>query len=365
MISLLALMIFAAACGEGPVEPSSIFDEDVEETTSAGGDVLDMMNAEGVLGNSLPGNWRPFSEDSPWNKPISSSAQKHPDSDLIITYMKSKSSKVYVSRSYTIPIWVVDASRMSPVAVRSDKIFDWWDSNRDGWSDVGAPLSPMMWAEQTNDGHICVIDPHLNTAWEMSRFAWPSPDPPQCTTFNIWNLRLSGHGNPEEGYRWGTRGGRASGFPEIAGLVRPEELDVGEIRHALVFTFSEIRRADDGRKIFYYPPACRSDGSAIGANFPIMGMRFQLDPTLKDSDFTRWGLTSEAKIVARALQKYGMFLGDRGGDMKIQVQLLSKDPNQHLSLWEDHAPGLYRSIEKIPTERFRIVYTGEPTLKED
>ena len=365
MISLLAIIFFAAACGEGPVEPNTGgFDDDVAESSSAG-DVLDILNAEGVLGNSLPGNWRPFSAESPWNKTISSSAPKHPNSDQIIAYMNSKSSNLAVSRSYTIPIWVVDASKMTPVAVRSDKIFDWWDQNRDGWSDVGAPIIPSMWQEQTNDGHICIVDPLCNVAWEMSRYSWPSPDPPQCTTFNIWNLRLNGYGNPEEGYRWGTRGGRASGFPEIAGLVRPEEIDTGEIRHALVFTFSEIRRADDGRKIFQYPPACRSDGSAIGAHFPIMGMRFQLDPAATDREFNSWGLTPEAKIVARALQKYGMFLGDRGGDMKIQVQLLSKDPNLHYDLWQDHAPGLYNAVENIPTDRLRIVYTGAPTLKAD
>lgn len=364
MISLLAITFFVAACGEGPLEPNSNdFDDDVAESASVGGDVLEIMNAEGVLGNSLPGTWRPFSAESPWNKTISATAQKHPDSDQIITYMKSKASKLTVARSYTIPIWVVDATKITPVVVKSDKIFDWWDADRNGWSDVGAPIIPSMWPEQTNDGHICVIDPMTNTAWEMSRYSWPSPEPPQCTTFNIWNLRLSGYGNPDEGYRWGTRGGRASGFPEIAGLLRPEELDTGEVRHALVFTFSEIRRADDGRKIFQYPPACRSDGTAIGAQYPIMGMRFQLDPTATEGEFNSWGLTSEAKIIARALQKYGMFLGDRGGDMKIQVQLLSKDPNQHRDLWEDHAPGLYNAIEKIPTARLRVVYTGAPTLK--
>jgi hypothetical protein len=364
MISVLAVAIFIAACGEGPVEPDSTgFDDDVAESSGAGGDVLEIMNAEGVLGNSLPGTWRPFSADSPWNQTISSSAQKHPDSDAIISLMASRSPKLTVARSYTIPVWVVDSSKLSPVAVKSDKIFDWWDTNLDGWSDVGVPLTPSMWQEQTNDGHICIIDPSLHTAWEMSRYSWPSGSPPQCTTFNIWNVRLTGVGNPNEGNRWGTRGGRASGFPEIAGLVRPEELDTGEIRHALVFTYSDIRRADDGRKMFYWPPACRSDGSSIGPEHPIMGMRFQLDPTLTDTDFNRWGLTSEAKIVARALQKYGMFLGDRGGDMKIQVQLLSKDPNQHRALWEDHAPGLYNAIEKIPTNELRIVYTGEPTLK--
>jgi hypothetical protein len=365
MITLLTISFLIAACGEGPVEPSlpHEFDDDVAESISAGDDVLGILD-EGVLGNSLPGNWRPFSAESPWNTPIPSTAQKHRDSDLVISYMNAQSSNLALSRSYTIPIWVVDSSKLDPVAIRSDKIFDWWDSNRDGWSDVGVPLVPSMWPEQTSDGHICIIDPYLSMAWEMSRFEWPSGEQPQCTTFNIWNLRLSGYGSPYEGYRWGTRGGRASGFPEIAGLMRPEELEHGEIRHALVFTFSEIRKAEDGSKMFYWPPACRSDGDMVGAQYPVMGMRFQLDPSADEDDFDDWDLTPEARIVARALQKYGMFLGDRGGDMKIQLQLLSKDANQHRDLWEDRAPGLYNAIENIPTDRMRIVSTGEPVIKD-
>ena len=94
-------------------------------------------------------------------------------------------------------------------------------------------------------------------------------------------------------------------------------------------------------------------------------MRFQLDPAADDSDFAAWGLTAQARVVARALQTYGMFLGDRGGDMKVQVQLLAKDSNSHRRIWDSRLAGIYRAIERIPTSRLRVVYTGEPTIKAD
>ena len=324
---------------------------------------LASIEAAEVIGNTMPGSWRPFEDSSPWNTPIPADAPTHPDSDSIIAYANARAQNLSYSRSYTIPMWVVDARQIAPVTVRSDRIFDWWDVDRDGWSDVGVPITRSMWQEQTQDGHICIVDPTSGIAWEMSRFDWPEGGPPQCTTFNLWSLHESGYGNPNEGDRWGTRGGRGSGFPLIAGLLRPEEVEAGEIRHALTFTFSGVRMGSNGEAMFIWPPACRGDGNVTGEQYPVEGMRFQLDPDATDADFDSWGLSAEARIVARALQTYGMFLGDRGGDMKIQLQLLAKDSDEHRRLWDERFPGFYRAIEGIPTNRLRVVYTGEPTLK--
>jgi hypothetical protein len=312
-----------------------------------------------LLGNSLPATWRPFLAESPWNSPIESNAQKHPDSDVIMAHMLTKSSKLAMSRNYTIPVWVVDHRDMDLVRVRSDRIFDWWDTNRNGISDVGVPWTPAMWAEQTSDGHISIVDPTANFAWEMSRFKPPASgdELPTCTTFNQWNLKLEGYGDPNEGDRWTARGGRGSGFPEIAGLMRIEQIQHGEINHALVFTFPECRKTEDGSKIFMHPPACRSDGDFVGVKYPIEGMRFQLVAT--EADFTRWGLSAAAKVVARALVKFGMFLCDKGGAWKIQPQLLDKTIDGQIAKWG----GLYSAIEKIPTNAFRIVKTVTPTVK--
>jgi len=308
-----------------------------------------------LLDNSLPANWRPFSADSPWNTPIAWDAETHPDSEKILAFMRTKGSHLAMSRNYTIPVWVVDHRDMQKVKVRSDRIFDYYDVDRDGMSDVGVPWTPEMWAEQTSDGHICIVDPAVGISWEMSRFK--PGNPPECTTFNLWATKLAGYGSPHVGERWTARGGRGSGFPLIAGLLRQEEL--ADVRHALVFTFPDCRKADDGSKIFMWPPACRSDGESTGSDKPIQGMRFQLDPTLDAADLIRWGLPERAWGVAYALQKHGMFLGDRGGAWKIQPQLLDKTIDGQIAKWG----GLYAAIEKIPTEHFRIVKTVAATEK--
>ena len=316
-----------------------------------------------IIGNSLPGNWRPFSDTSPWNTPIPVDTKIHPDSHRIIDLAVKEADHIRLAKIYTIPIWVVNTKNIPLVKVRSDKIFDIWDQDRDGWSDIGVPITKSMWPEPTNDGHICIIDPNKMLAWEFSRFKQMEDDnPPHCTTFNIWDLSSNGVGDSSIGERWWARGGRGSGFPLIAGLIRPEELDIGIIRHALVFTFPKNRIGYDKANIFL-PPSCRSDGQYIGNQYPIEGMRFQLDPLLTEKDFDNWGLNREGKIVAKALQEYGMFLGDNGGAMALQVQLLAPSKNEQRKKWELLFPGFHKNIKKISTGKFRVVYTGEPVIK--
>lgn len=317
------------------------------------------------FGQSLPGTWRPFSDDSAWNTPLPADAKLHPDSvDIMVTVLKEAKS-IRLAKLYAVPLWVVDARRVQPVKVRSDIIFDAWDKDKDGWSDIGIPLTEEMWGEPTEDGHISIVDLSKRTAWELSGymgfFTLGGVTAPRCTTFTVWDLSGSGACTPE-GERWWARGGRGSGFPLIAGLIRPEELQAGEIRHALVFTFPKNRQADDGRSIFL-PPACRSDGKYAGRHYPVQGMRFQLDPALTERDFTAWGLNREGKMVARALQKYGMLLGDNGGALALQVQLLGPGEEENRTKWEGLFPGFYKNVGKIPASKFRVVYTGEPVIK--
>ncbi len=319
----------------------------------------------GIIGNSLPGTWRPFSKDSPWNTPIPTNAKVHPDSSLIMQTVQKEAKHLKLINTYLTPIWVVNSKNVPMVRVRSERIYDTWDKDYDGWSDVGAPLTPQMWGEPTEDGQICVVDPFKHTLWDISSYKWVTKDGrtfPCATTFDIWDLLKSGVAHPPKGTRWILRGGRGSGFPGIAGLIRPEELKMGRIRHALVFSFNKNRRDVTGACIFL-PPACRSDGSFVGIQYPIEGMRFQLDPTLTDSDFDRWGLNREGKIVARALQTYGMYLGLSGGAMKLEVQLLAPTPQGNRLKWEKLFPGFYKNIQRIPTRAFRIIYTGEPIIR--
>lgn len=322
--------------------------------------------------NSMPGSWRPFSPFSPWNTPLIEdgtgvperrSTIIHPDSDIIMAYM-TRTTRTRFPSSYLPAFWhVYNFEQFEHHFYFSDKIFDPWDCcPRDSISDIPLPIVREMYDEPTSDGHITIYDELYNRFFECSRFDWPDPGNPEGTTFNIWFNAETGVGIPDRSQRWQLQGGRGSGVPIIAGMLRPEEILSGEIHHKLIFCFEDCRLADDGRDIFINPPACRSDGETQGNNIPIQGMLFQLNPELTDADFDSWGMNEYGKIVARCLQNYGMYLVDRGGDWAIYCQLLGPDSATNRAEWDARCPGLYTSMTKIHTDEFRVIYTGEPTI---
>ncbi|MBN2412475.1 chitobiase/beta-hexosaminidase C-terminal domain-containing protein [candidate division KSB1 bacterium] len=308
----------------------------------------------GIIGHSMPGTWRPFSDDSPWNTPIPEDAATHPDSKEIIATMVKEAVNIRFANTYNLPLWIVNSDNLPYHFADSPYPFDTWDQNYDGKTEAGVPIDSSIWGEQTEDGHICIIDPFKMLAWEMSRFKGIKNGVIDCSTFNIWDLTDTGVGDPNEGRRWKARGGRGSGFPVLAGQIRPEELAAGEIRHAMAFTFSM------NRENYILPPGCRSDARYSGSQYPAEGMRLQLDTSLTDQDFDQWGLTREGKILARALQKYGMFNCDNGGAIALHPQLLDKTTEGNRAKWDSLFPGFYVTVRKIPTNKFRVVYTGEP-----
>ncbi len=308
----------------------------------------------GVIGRTLPGEWQAFADESPWNTPIPDDARVHPANAQIMSTVVGEAKSLRFTNRFMPALWVVNSDNMSFHVAQSPYPFDAWDTNLDGRTEAGVPLDPKMWGEATRDGHIIIVDPFKMLAWEMSRFTGLSDGVINCSTFNVWDLLGSGAGNPDEGTRWRARGGRGSGFPIIGGLIRPEELATGEIAHALVFTFTAAKNASGA----FVPPAARNDGR--GEAGLREGTLLQLDPALTDIEFTAWGLTEEGKVVARCLQRYGMYDGDNGGAMALQLQLLDPDPAEHRRKWDALFPGFYTTINRIPTDKFRVIATGPP-----
>ncbi len=92
----------------------------------------------------------------------------------------------------------------------------------------------------------------------------------------------------------------AAGLPILPGLARYEEVAAGEIRHALRFTAP----ATNGTYIW---PARHKTSSPFNANAPPMGQRFRLKASYDIS-----GFSPQARVVARAMQVYGLILADNG-----------------------------------------------------
>jgi hypothetical protein len=172
-------------------------------------------------------------------------------------------------------------------------------------------------------------------------------DRDRCRLFELFAARRRPNGRWEAGSGaiWDLRSNRlrpsgwtsadAAGLPILPGLVRFDEVRKGEIRHALRFTAPTTRRA------WIYPArhfASEHDDPAL----PPMGLRVRLRSSLDISGFPR-----QARVLLRALQRYGMILADNGSSWYV-----TGAPHPR---WDDDA---LHTLHRIEGGDFEVVDTS-------
>lgn len=145
----------------------------------------------------------------------------------------------------------------------------------------------------------------------------------------VWNLR-SNHLRPA-----GWTSADAAGLPMFPGLARWDEVARGEIDHALRFTAPQTRRA-------YVYPARHYAADSTNPSLPPMGLRVRLKASVNVSSYPQ-----QARVVLRALQRYGMILADNGSPWYI-----SGAPNPH---WNNDA---LHSLGRLTGADFEVVNTS-------
>ncbi len=158
-------------------------------------------------------------------------------------------------------------------------------------------------------------------------------DKSACRLYELYDLRHSGHGwTAGSGAVWSLRSNHlrpagwtsadAAGLPIFPGLARWDEVSRGVIDHALRFTAPRTRRA-------YVYPARHYASSSNDPSLPPMGLRVRLKASVNVASFPR-----QARVVLRALQRYGMILADNGSPWYV-----SGAPNRHWSNDDLHSLG--------------------------
>lgn len=355
---------------------------------------------DGYLGMSMPGWWRPFAANSPWNTPIPVGAADHPDNGDIIDKMEALQVRVRFANDYQSTMHVV--GKLDPTTQQIPKYYyhsydqnhntnlyrfthneNFWNPDANEPFDITDAEYPFIPGktvpENTEDGRMTIIDVTSYPsyyAFEVSHgkkeldTCYPIPHA-QCTTFNVWDLAGTGtvKNRPicEGGLEWPNcddywtcAGGRGAGVPVIAGIVRPEELELavspggdGKIHHALSFAYDYNRCGPP-----LYPFAYRNDGTNPGNEYPIEGMLFQLKSTFNVSSIQN----PYGRVIARTLKTYGAVLVDGGGgnSMSFNLQNLFTDTQTNRQVWDEKYPGFYDSIfNNIHPSNFRVVNTLE------
>ena len=104
----------------------------------------------------------------------------------------------------------------------------------------------------------------------------------------------------------------AAHFGTAAGVIRPAELEAGQINHALFM----VVKCTNGTYVW---PAkgpgvgrsCASMGLS-NANAPAMGQHFYLD--MSEAEIAALAVPAWKRTILRAMARYGMFVGDTGGN---------------------------------------------------
>jgi hypothetical protein len=184
-------------------------------------------------------------------------------------------------------------------------------------------------AASTGDRHVIVVDRSTCTDYELYD-AHPVDGATRWTAGSgaIFNLR-SDRLRPA-----GWTSADAAGLPILAGLARYSEVRAGAINHALRFTAPCTAAR-------YVYPARHQAATCSRPGDPPMGLRVRLRASVNISR-----LPGQARIVARALQRYGMILADNGSPWYI-----SGAPNAR---WDD---GALHELGRLTGRDFQVVDT--------
>lgn len=343
-VALIAACPVAVAAQGQPHRPLGLADARALPAAPADGPAAALAPPRGGL----------YSASSPFNQPIPANPAIEPGSaEMVQGLVKAEAEENFV---LTVGRWTVSTYFAGPSTPSSNvalrKAPPQWGEDPGyvgfppGWSDSlsrqlpfemrGVPIPPGAEADPSLDAHMTVIDPAANCEYDFygahqTAQGWQA----------IWgnSTPLNGSGVYPNGM-----GTKASGFAGSAGLIWPQELKEGHIDHALFFAYPYTKSGGP------VSPATSADGLSTMPGALPEGARVQLDPGL-DLDALR--LAPYQETIARAMQTYGMILGDTGGAFALFAVGRNSFPTDP---YKDLLPaGDYPDLGAIPADRFRVL----------
>ena len=322
-VILLALLVSTAAChgdlgadarhhhhpdamgvGGGPADAPVIAD-------AAGGSAGSGSDSGSGSGSGTSPTTGPyFTTPMFWNRDVSS-APKAADSDSIINSLAAAGGWGNGNKfQIDFEIDVLRATASTPYESFTTTS-DWFSPDCDHVP-VPVPAGGNVEGESgyacTGDGdcHLIVFDPNANKLFEM------------------WRANITASGflggclavwNTNQAYTDTLRGDQctsadAAGYPIAPLLFTADEVAAGHIDHAIRFILPNDRVREG-----YTRPATHGTNTTGGSSAPPYGVHLRLR-----ADYPIDSLPSEgAKVVARAMQKYGMYHAD-GGQIALTAQ---------------------------------------------
>lgn len=270
--------------------------------------------------------------DSYWHKKIPANAPLAPNSAQMVNWLKSipehRSGHPTVNWNlWTEPLYDAYASTRKYSVYR--------DNHRDYLYNVPIPTGATPSSDA--DHLMGIVD------WDSNYY------------YDFWNMRYeSGQWKAGAGWRWDLTGSGVatqrqwtvggSGTPLLATIIRPEEIAAGVIEHPISCCLKYPANYN------IYPPAStHQDKPIVTAQYAIpYGARIQLDPNI---NLDSLGLNPTAKIIAKAMQDYGIVVKEAGGGWVLYAE---SDLSAHWANYGISWSTIMKSLFTIPA-KWRIV----------
>jgi len=325
----------AATTGSGESGPTSTTSGASTTSSSSGG-------AAGGL----------FQAPEPWNTPVDT-APVDPASSTIIPWLAAKGWGTGSMRiDFSINIQYADSSTPFKAYTQNGNFYT---PDCDVLPGFPVPAGGAVEGEQGyactqgGDCHFLVVDKANNKLYEM----YDAFDPPSSSVFNggcsvLWDLTKA---YPPNLRGDGCTSTDAGGFPVAAMLFTADEVAAGHVDHAIRFILpnSSIR----GGNVYVHPSThTTSATSGDKSSAPPYGVHLRLSSSFDMSKLPSAG----AQVVAKALQKYGMFLADGGN-----IALTAADDRFTTAKWTDANVNMdSHALSALQVSDFEVVDMGSP-----
>jgi len=305
--------------------------------------------------------------DSFWNQPIPANDEVDPRTERWVKLLETEPTKenfLVNSTQWTIPVYEVNRStprqKIGLLAITPEEKIHWHTSRDFFGHGPGfdlVPIPPEAKPDPQADSHLAVVDWESNLVWDM----WALSRNPDGTWKSATGMVYAADGpgvfsTAELGVQDGESihfhgPSRAAGVPAVAGLILYDEVAAGEIRHKVAAASRFC-----AYKEFVFPAAW-TDGFTEGG-IPE-GTVIQLDPAL---DLETLDLLPAERVVARALQRYGMVIVDYADGSTLYAEgLWGSTTRSWKGVLRDHGKGL----DRIGAEHYRVLRLGPVTHRGD
>ena len=200
--------------------------------------------------------------------------------------------------------------------------------------------------ESDGDCHLIVVERDENKLYEMWRADLQGSDL-YGGCLAVWDLNTV---YPAEGRGDQCTSADAAGYPIAQLLFTADEVAAGEINHGIRLALPNSIIQDG---VFYHPASHATNAGGGGEEAVPYGARLRLKP---DFDLNRIE-NENARVIARAMMKHGLYLADGGN-----VALMGRSDRSSVHTWAELGIDSH-ALEGIEPQDFELVELGSEPIE--